>query len=69
MVALGCGVGLSPIVVVDNSPVKERIQILPDTSIAPFDLGLCCFKKTLDDPIVAEFMAMANEPVKTSVSL
>ena len=69
MVALGCGVGLSPIVVVDNSPVKERIQILPGTSIAPFDLGLCCFKKTLDDPIVAEFMAMANEPVKTSVSL
>lgn len=60
MVALGCGVGLSPIVVVDNSPVKERIQILPDTSIPPFDLGLCCFKKKLEDPIVAEFMAMAS---------
>jgi LysR family positive regulator for ilvC len=60
MVALGCGVGLSPIVVVDNSPVKERIQVLPDTSIPPFDLGLCCFKKKLEDPIVAEFMAMAS---------
>jgi len=59
MVALGCGIGLSPIVVVDNSPVKDRIQILSDTSIAPFDLGLCCFKKKLSDPIVAEFMAMA----------
>jgi LysR family positive regulator for ilvC len=61
MVALGCGIGLSPIVVVDNSPVKDRIQILSDTSIAPFDLGLCCFKKKLSDPIVAEFMAMANQ--------
>jgi LysR family positive regulator for ilvC len=62
MVALGCGVGLSPIVVVDNSPVKERIQLLTDSSIAPFDLGLCCYKKKLDDPIVAEFMAMAYQP-------
>ena len=61
MVALGCGIGLSPIVVVDNSQVKDRIQILSDTSIAPFDLGLCCFKKKLSDPIVAEFMAMANQ--------
>ena len=61
MVALGCGIGLSPIVVVDNSPVKDRIQILSDTSIAPFDMGLCCFKKKLSDPIVAEFMAMANQ--------
>jgi LysR family positive regulator for ilvC len=61
MVALGCGIGLSPLVVVDNSPVKDRIQILSDTSIAPFDLGLCCFKKKLSDPIVAEFMAMANQ--------
>ena len=61
MVALGCGIGLSPIVVVDNSPVKDRIQILSDTSIAPFNLGLCCFKKKLSDPIVAEFMAMANQ--------
>ena len=62
MVALGCGIGLSPIVVVDNSPVKDRVEILPDTSIPPFDLGLCCFKKKLDHPIVAEFMAMATQP-------
>jgi LysR family positive regulator for ilvC len=49
-------------VVVDNSPVKERIQLLTDSSIAPFDLGLCCYKKKLDDPIVAEFVAMAYQP-------
>ena len=61
MVALGCGIGLSPIVVVDNSPVKDRVELLPDSSIPPFDLGLCCFKKKLDDPIVAEFMAMAYQ--------
>ena len=60
MVALGFGIGLSPIVVVENSPVKDRVGLLPDTSIPAFDLGLCCFKKKLDDPIVAEFMAMTS---------
>lgn len=60
MVALGCGIGLSPVVVVENSPVQDRIELLAGTNIPPFDLGLCCFKKTLADPIVAEFMAMAN---------
>ncbi|MDG0968386.1 MAG: HTH-type transcriptional activator IlvY [Porticoccaceae bacterium] len=59
MVALGFGIGLSPIVVVDNSPVKDRITLLAKTSIEPFNLGLCCFKKRREDPIVAAFLGMA----------
>jgi len=62
MVALGCGIGIAPNVVVENSPVKDRIELLPGTLIAPFDLGLCCFKKKLNDPLIAEFMAMASRP-------
>ena len=62
MVALGCGIGIAPNVVVENSPVKDRIELLPGTLIAPFDLGLCCFKKKLNDPLIAEFMAMAGQP-------
>ncbi|MDE0785051.1 MAG: HTH-type transcriptional activator IlvY [Porticoccaceae bacterium] len=61
MVALGFGIGLSPIVVADNSPVKDHIEILPDTLIPAFDLGLCCFKKKLDDPIVAAFLSMVPQ--------
>lgn len=61
MVALGFGIGLSPIVVADNSPVKEHIEIMPDTAIAPFDLGLCCFKKKLQDPIIAAFLSMVPQ--------
>jgi LysR family positive regulator for ilvC len=61
MVALGCGIGIAPNVVVENSPVKDRIELLPGTRIAPFDLGLCCFKKKLNDPLIAEFMAMAGQ--------
>jgi len=61
MVALGLGIGLSPIVVADNSPVREKVEILPKTQIPPFDLGLCCFKRKLDDPVVGAFLAIVSE--------
>lgn len=60
MIALGCGIGVAPLVVIDNSPVKDRIEILADNNIKPFDLGLCCLKKRLDDPILAEFIAISS---------
>jgi len=47
--------------VVENSPVKDRVELLPETNIPPFDLGLCCFKKKLNDPLIAEFMSMAGQ--------
>ena len=60
MVALGCGIGIAPVVVIDNSPVKDRIQFLHDTAIEPFSLGLCSLKKRLDNPIITAFIAMAS---------
>lgn len=60
MIALGCGIGVAPLVVIDNSPVKDRIDILTNNYIEPFDLGLCCLKKRLDDPILAEFIAISS---------
>lgn len=60
MIALGCGIGVAPLVVIDNSPVKDRIEILADNNIKPFDLGLCCLRKRLDNPILAEFIAIAS---------
>ncbi len=56
MVALGCGVGISPKVVVDNSPVKNRVQYLPEIDdILPFDLGICCLKQRRNQPLVKAF--------------
>ena len=43
MVALGFGIGLSPIVVADNSPVKDLVELLPDTKIAPLRFGALLF--------------------------
>lgn len=58
MVALGCGVGIVPQVVVDNSPVKDRVQYLTDVGeIEPFDLGICCLNQSKDQPLIKAFFA------------
>lgn len=53
MVALGYGVGIAPDVVINNSPVRDKIQRLPQSSyITPFKLGVCCKRGSLEAPLV-----------------
>ncbi|MEW6997316.1 HTH-type transcriptional activator IlvY [Colwelliaceae bacterium BS250] len=63
MVALGCGIGIAPEVVIENSPVKERIKRLttPNT-LKPFELGVCCLKKRMLEPVIKAFLATISEP-------
>jgi LysR family positive regulator for ilvC len=57
MVALGCGVGCAPTVVIENSPVKDRVSLLTSyEEFEPLELGLCCLKSRLDNPLVAAFI-------------
>jgi LysR family positive regulator for ilvC len=60
MVALGCGVGIAPDVVINNSPVKEKIQRLKVASIRPFKLGVCCKRAQLDNPLVKALWQVAQ---------
>ncbi|GLP95258.1 HTH-type transcriptional activator IlvY [Paraferrimonas sedimenticola] len=61
MVALGCGVGIAPSVVVDNSPVKDRITTLPSSAnIEPFTIGVVAQKRRVQDPILAAFLSIVN---------
>lgn len=60
MVALGCGVGIAPDVVFNNSPVKEKIQRLKVASIRPFKLGVCCKRSQLDNPLVKALWQVAQ---------
>jgi len=56
MVALGCGIGITPKVVVENSPVNDRVQYLENVGdIAPFDLGVCCLKSRQQQPVIKAF--------------
>ncbi|NUW66103.1 HTH-type transcriptional activator IlvY [Vibrio coralliilyticus] len=61
MVALGCGVGIAPDVVINNSPVKEKIQRLKVASIEPFKLGVCCKRSQLDNPLVKALWEVAQD--------
>lgn len=57
MVALGCGVGIAPQVVVDNSPVSDRVYALPiNHHIAPFELGICCLNIRREQPLIQAFI-------------
>ena len=58
MVALGCGVGLVPELVLTNSPVFDSIEIIPDAytqsfrDYAEFEIGLCALQQRLHEPLM-----------------
>ena len=60
MVALGCGVGIAPDVVINNSPVREKINRLKVQPIKPFELGVCCIKSQLENPLVKALWEVAE---------
>ncbi|QOQ70179.1 HTH-type transcriptional activator IlvY [Photobacterium damselae] len=60
MVALGCGVGIAPDVVIDNSPMKDRVFKHSDQNIKPLALGLCCKKSRAHEPLLAALMQLCQ---------
>lgn len=56
MVAMGCGIGVVPRLVLDNSPLKNQVTIL-DTApeMEPFDVGICTTKSNIGNPILEPF--------------
>lgn len=56
MVALGCGIGITPKVVVENSPVRNRVEYIDNLGeIHPFELGVCCNQSEAKQPIIKAF--------------
>ncbi len=62
MVSLGCGIGLVPRMVLENSPFFSQIRILDETpDFPPFVIGLCTRKKNLTNPRVNALWSIASE--------
>ena len=62
MVSLGCGIGLIPKMVLENSSFYNQVKILDKTpELPPFVIGLCTRKKTLANPRVMALWNIANE--------
>ncbi|GAB3025595.1 HTH-type transcriptional activator IlvY [Bowmanella dokdonensis] len=52
MVALGCGIGIVPRPVVEQSVVSGKISIIPLPDIESFRLGLCCLRDRENEPVI-----------------
>lgn len=56
MVAMGCGVGVVPGLVLENSPLKHQVRVMDAApELEPFDVGICTIKSNLSNPIVEPF--------------
>ncbi len=56
MVAMGCGVGVVPGLVLENSPLKNQVEILSvSPALKPFDVGICMTGSSSDNPIIRAF--------------
>lgn len=53
MVGLGFGVGVVPKIVLDNSPLLDRVAVLPVKPELPhYDVGLCVARRRLRSPLI-----------------
>jgi LysR family positive regulator for ilvC len=65
MVSLGLGVGVVPKIVLDNSPLAERVRVLPvKPDLEPYELGLITSKKNLKNPLVNAFWSVVDVTAK-----
>ncbi len=62
MVSLGYGVGVVPQLVLDNSPLREQVEVWAGApALAGFAIGVCCLQRSLGHPLVQAFWAEAEQ--------
>ncbi len=62
MVSLGFGIGVVPKIVLENSPLVDRIKVLDvQPELAPYDIGLFALEKNLNNPLVEAFWNLIEE--------
>lgn len=62
MVSLGFGIAIVPYLVIEHSPIRDTIRMLPYLQdLAPFELGLCAHKERLSDPLLSAFWNCASD--------
>lgn len=62
MTALGCGVSVVPLPVLEHSPVKDKVKTLAMPLLPkPFELGVVSLKNRFNEPVVRAFYDLVNE--------
>ena len=61
MVSLGFGIGVVPQIVLDNSPLSSRVNVLDIKPWLPaYDVGLCVLEKKLKNPLIKVFWSLLD---------
>jgi len=61
MVSLGFGVGVVPRIVLENSPLADRVTVMDVApGLAPYEVGLVTREKSLENPLVGAVWAPAR---------
>ncbi|MCJ8314249.1 MAG: HTH-type transcriptional activator IlvY [Saccharospirillaceae bacterium] len=61
MVGLGLGVGVVPGIVLEHSPMKEKIETFNvEPKLKDFEVGLCCLKRKANDPLIKAFLSVCD---------
>jgi LysR family positive regulator for ilvC len=56
MVSLGFGVGVVPLIVLENSPLAREVKVLNiKPELEPYDVGLFTLEKKLRNPLISAF--------------
>jgi len=59
MVSLGFGIGVVPRIVLDNSPLAERVRVLDiQPELEPYEVGLFALEKKLRSPLINAFWSL-----------
>jgi LysR family positive regulator for ilvC len=58
MVALECGVGFVPKVVLDHSTMSSAVTQINVADIEPYALGLCCSQDKQHEPLINAFLSL-----------
>lgn len=67
MVSLGFGVGVVPQLVVENSPMRSKIEMLDvQPALEPFTIGLCVLRRKLSNPLIKAFWDLSQDHIAPS---
>lgn len=56
MVALGCGIGIVPTLVLENSGVRDKVNLIQLPDIEPYQLVICGLQKRSNEPAIKAFL-------------
>ncbi len=69
MVSLGFGVGVVPQIVLENSPLADRVRVLEvSPKLPPYHVGLFTSKRRLRSPLIRALWSQLSEPATSAAT-